>query len=314
LCHKLKILILLISCCIVSIPGLAQSSSNSTEHSRLVIYEWFGGDSNADGQVMALDSTVSYYFTRHFSARAGLPIYFDRVPVTATSSMGSAGSASSSTFSSGVGDIFLSLRAGWKGSLVNYATSLTGTAPTGDSSKGFSTGHFTFDWDNRFDRTFVRITPFFDLGLANSVTDTPYFFRPFATLGPLAHFEAGAGLRLAKFLSITASAYDIAPWGTQTVISRVVTAAPQASVSQASAQQGRSGVAHPGRPFENTHQTSGTSSLTRDDGFTAGAVISPNSYLDLQAGYTRSAQYALNSISFGIGVNVTSLLGKTLRP
>ena len=282
--------------------ALAQSSaSTAAQPSRFVIYESFAGDSNADGQVMALNSSATYYFTDHFSARAGIPVYFDH---TSSSLPPTATAASPSTFSSGIGDIFLAVRAAWKAPLINYATALTGTLPTGETSKGFSTGHFTFDWSNRFDRSFSRLTPFLDVGLANSVTDTPYFMRPFATLGPLAHFEGGAGLNLSHTVNVTLSAYDIAPWGTQTLVSRVV----------AAGSSGKSGVATHGRQFENAHQTTGTASLTHDDGFAAGLIVSPKPYLDLNLGYMRSAQYALDTISFGIGVNVTALLGKTLRP
>ena len=293
---------LLILCCLAPWMAFAQSSaSTAVQPSRFVIYESFAGNSNADGQVMALNSSVTYYFTDHFSARASIPIYFDRASSTISSTTTT---ASSPTFSSGIGDIFLTLRAAWTSPMINYATALTGTLPTGETSKGFSTGRFTFDWSNRFDRSFSRVTPFFDIGLANSVTDTPYFMRPFATLGPIAHFEGGAGLSLSHTANVILSAYDIAPWGTQTIVSRVV----------AAGSPGKSRPANHGRQFENAHQTSGTASLTHDDGFAVGLIVSPKSYLDLNVGYTRSAQYGLDTISFGIGVNVTALLGKTLRP
>ena len=250
---------------------------------------------------MALNSSATYYFTDHFSARAGIPIYFDRVPSTVASSTAI---PSTSTFSSGIGDIFLIVRAVWKAPIVNYATGLTGTLPSGQTSKGFSTGHFTFDWSNRFDRSFGMVTPFVDAGLANSVTDTPYFLRPFATLGPLAHFEGGAGLKIARAVNVTLTGYDIAPWGTQTITSRVITAS----------SPGKSGSVSRGRPFENAHQTTGAAALTQDDGFSASLLVSPTPYLDLDVGYTRSAQYSLDTVSFGVGVNVTELLGKAHRP
>jgi hypothetical protein len=302
MCKLRKYIPLLMLCCSAPWMAFAQSSaSTAVQPSRFVIYEFFAGDSNADGQVMALNSSATYYFTDHFSARAGIPIYFDRSSASISSTTAV---AAAPTFSSGIGDIFLTLRAAWKEPIINYASALTGTLPSGERSKGFSTGHFTFDWSNRFDRSFSRVTPFFDVGLANSVTDTPYFMRPFATLGPLAHFEAGAGLSLPHMVQVTVSAYDIAPWGTQTLVSRVVGAG----------SPGKSGTATHGRQFENAHQTVGTASLTHDDGFAVGLLVSPKSYLDLNVGYTRSAQYALDTISFGIGVNLTALLAKTLRP
>jgi len=47
----------------------------------------------------------------------------------------------------------------WKNPTLNYATSLTGSAPTGDSRKGLSTGHATFDWNNRLDHDIGPLTP-----------------------------------------------------------------------------------------------------------------------------------------------------------
>jgi hypothetical protein len=249
---------------------------------------------------MALNSSATYYFTEHLSARTGLPIYFSFPSSTISPPTQT---RLTSTYSGGIGDIFLTLRAAWKEPIVNYATSLMGTIPTGEASKGFSTGHFTFDWSNRLDRSFGVLTPFFDVGLANSVTDTPYFMRPFATLGPLAHFEAGVGISASSFVNLTASAYDIAPWGTQTIVSRLV-------VTGANGKSGTA-AAH-GRSFETAHQTSGTAALARDDGFSAGLTVSPKSFLDFNLGYTRSAQFDLNTISFGMGINVTSLFGKAV--
>lgn len=293
---------LVIFCCSVPWTALAQSPpGTAVQPSRLVIYEYFAGDTNADGQVMALNSSATYYFTDHFSARAGIPVYFDRIPSTVASSTTV---PSTAVFSSGFGDIFLTARAAWKGPIVNYSAGLTGTLPTGQTSKGFSTGHFTFDWSNRFDRSFGIVAPYVDAGLANSVTDAPYFLRPFTTLGPLAHFEGGAAFRIVRGLSVTLSGYDIAAWGTQTIISRVVTTTSPA----------KSGAASHGRPFENAHQTTGTATLTRDDGFSASLLVSPKSYLELDVGYTRSAQYSLDTVSFGVGVNVTELVGKARRP
>jgi len=105
-------------------------------------------------------------------------------------------------------------------------------------------------------------------------------------------------------VNVALSGYDIVPWSTQTVISRVVT----------ETSQGKSGAASHGRPFENAHQTTGAAALTRDDGFSANLLVSLRSYLDLDVGYTRSAQYRLDTVSFGVGVNVTELFGKADRP
>jgi len=273
-----------------SVTAFAQSSPNPAGSERgIVFYEAFEGDSNSDGQVMVLSSSATYHFNEHFSAGIGIPIYFDHPS-----------SSTGATSSSGIGNVFATVRAVWKSPFLNYGTSLTGAAPTGDSKKGLSTGHATFDWDNRVNHDFGVLTPFVDLGVGNSVMDTRTFLRPFSSYGYLAHFEAGTDVDLSHSLSLTLSGYDIAPWGTQTVISRVVPAG----------SPGKLGSVTHGRAFENSHQTTGTATLTSDDGFNADLSFSPKPYLDLDFGYTRSIHYALNSVSFGVGVNLSSLFGK----
>ena len=274
-----------------SVSVHAQSLPSPAGNERgFVFYESFQGDSNSDGQVMVLSSSAAYHLNQHFSVGVGIPIYLDH-PASSTGA----------TSSSGIGNVFATVRAVWKSPVLNYGTSLTGTAPTGDSKKGLTTGHATFDWDNRVNHDFGVLTPFVDLGAGNSITDTRYFLRPFSSYGYLAHFEAGTDVDLSHSLSVTLSGYDIAPWGTQTVFSRVVPAG----------SPGKSGSATHGRAFENNHLTTGTSSLTNDDGFNAYLSFNPKPYLDLDLGYTRSVRYALNSVSFRIGVNLSSLFGKS---
>src|SRR5258708_39647438 len=162
----------------------AQTSGNPAGRERgFTIYESFEGSANSDGVVTALTSSASYKFSDHFSAGFGIPIYFDR-----TSS--SAGTASSA----GIGNVFLTVRGVWKNPLLNCGTALTGSVPTGNANKGLSTGHATFDWDNRIEHAFGPVTPFVDAGLANSVTDSRFFLRPFTSFGKLLHSEAGADL------------------------------------------------------------------------------------------------------------------------
>ena len=257
-----------------------------------VFYESFEGDSNSAGQVMVFTSSAAYHFNQHFSAGVGIPVYYDRAssPTTGTTS------------SSGIGNVFATVRAAWKNPALNYATSLTGTGPSGDTKKGLSTGHATFDWDNRIDHDISIFTPFVDAGVANSITDTRFFIRPYTSFGKLAHFEGGTDVDLTHSFSLTLSAYDIAPWGTQTIFSRVVTAGSTGS-----------GTTTHGRVFQGGHVTTGGASLARDNGFNAGLSFKPKPYLDLNLGYTRSVDYALNTISFGVGVNLSSLFGKTTR-
>ena len=264
----------------------AQGSSAATGKANggLEWYEAFEGGTDSSGQVMALTSSTIYHFGERFSLGAGIPLYFNR----STSTTGT-------TTSDGIGDVFVKLGASWKGSTGNYGTSLIGSAPTGDSAKGLSTGHTTFDWNNRFDHSISVLTPFVDAGVGNSISGTPFLHRPFTSFGYLAHFEGGTDVDLSHSFSLTLSAYDIAPWGTQTIFSRLVARGASGSGGQ-----------H-GRVFETNHQTTGGASINQDNGFTAGLALNPKSYLDLDVGYTRSVKFALNTFSWGVGVNLSKL-------
>lgn len=250
-------------------------------------YAEFGGSSDSDGRVFKLDSNVGYNFSRHFSMDMGVPIYF----VQASSSTKGA------TSNNALGNPYIDLRLKFNNRAVNYGSVLTGYAPTADSKKGLSTGRATFDWTNRFDRSFSRFTPFAEAGIANTITDSRLFNRPFTSLGFNTHFQAGTSFDLWKFFSVGASAYDVLPWGQQTIFSKLV------------GQQSKSllPTSH-GRVFENNQQTTGSADIARDNGFSAWINASPKPYLDLEFGYTRSVHYALNAVSFSVGVNVGHLM------
>src|ERR1700720_4797407 len=159
--------------------------------------ESFEGSTGASGTEAVLNSTASYRF-RRFGVGAGIPVYFNR-----------AVSPNQSMISDGIGDAFLSLGSSWNGPLYNYSSALTVAAPTGDPDKGFGTGHATFNWDNRIDHDFGFIAPFIDGGLANTISDTEFFHRPFTSFGYLAHLEVGVNVSLPHSLSLVVSEYDI---------------------------------------------------------------------------------------------------------
>ncbi|HLW81438.1 MAG TPA: hypothetical protein VKS20_05300 [Candidatus Acidoferrales bacterium] len=272
-----------------SSDGQAPAAANFK--GRYLWTEEFDGSTNEDGQVMELDSTVGYVFSRHFGVDAGIPIFFVRG--SSTNPLG----ATTNTSQNGLGDAYLQLRLAFANPLLNYKTALTGTAPTGSKSDGFSTGHATYDWTNHFDHAFGRWVPFADAGIGNSIPENFVFQRSFSTFGRDAHFQAGTGFRITDWLGLSASAYDITTWGTQTIFSRIVSAG--------GSPVGRGGH---GRVFELANQTTGGSSLASDHGFSAGVDLSPGSLLDFSAGYSHSVRYQLNTVSFGVGVNVSGIL------
>ena len=239
-------------------------------------YTWieqFEGSSNTRGQVMLLDSSVGYVFGRHVWAGGGIPVYFVRATTTS-----SVGTSTTNSFTA-LGDSYGQFRLSFPSPILNFKTQLTGRAPTGNTSDGISTGHATYDWTNRVDRGFGSWTPFLEAGLADSIPDTFVYRRSFASYGNLAHFQLGAQYRATRWFGVAASAFDVAPWGTQTTDSR-----------------GQS------------KKVTGGSNLTADNGFSAGVDLAPVRAIDFTAGYSRSTHYHLNTISFGVAVNMHSIL------
>jgi hypothetical protein len=250
--------------------------------------EQFDGSSNTEGQVMLLDSSVGYLFGRHLLVDGGVPVYFIRASTTTASG------ASTTNSLTDLGDVYGQVRLSFPNPALNLKTQLTGRAPTGSTSNGISTGHATYDWTNRIDRDFGHWTPFLEMGLANSIPDTFVYRRPFASYGELAHFQAGAAYHVVNWISVAASAFDVAPWGSQTIDSRV-------------GGNGSGATGH-GPPFLQAHQTTGGSSLASDNGFSAGLGISPTKAIEFTVGYSRSTHYDLNTVSFGIAVNMRAIL------
>ena len=262
--------------------GAAQSSGASGDNAKgWTLYESFEGSSNSFGQVNRLDSTAGYNFNKYFGVDAGVPVYF----VNASSSTSGTRSAN------GLGDAYVDLKLTVKNPLVNYGSTLRGSVPTGDTNKGLSSGRATFDWTNHFDRRFGRVTPFANLGIANTVSDTRVFVRPFTSLGTVGHFEAGAEFELLPFLNFAASAYDVAPTGQQKIFSKIATQQVTTTTIR-------------GR------ETVGSADLASDNGFSVGFNSSPLPFLDLGINYTRSVHFRLDTVSYGVGVNVGYIVRK----
>jgi hypothetical protein len=241
----------------------------------------FQGSSNSDGLVLKADPTLSYSFSHHFQTYFGVPFYF----VNESSSIQTQ-TARTSGFMNGLGNAYVGFRLGVDHEALNYASTLEATAPTGDKAKGFSTGRATVDWTNRFSHKFSSVTPFASAGLANTVSDTSFFVRPFTTLGIVSHFDGGAKFSLSQFVDVGASAYAVRAAGQQTIISKII------KNTSTTAGSGKS------------REVVGSASLADDNGFSAWFAAHASPKMDFQVGYTRSAGYGLNSLFFGVGFRV----------
>jgi len=252
----------------------SQGAAKDVDQNGFTWTETYEGSGNSDGFITDLNSTVGYVFSKHFAMDMGVPYFF----------IEPSPSKAGTTSAYGMGNPGLGLRYSTKGSALDFSTSLNSTIPTASTAKGLSTGHVTFDWSNHFAHGFDPVTPFVDLGFGNSIPDTRFLHRPYVSYGEVAHFEGGSELDLGEKFSVTASGYYILPWGPQQVFLR-----------------GSKSLSGP---------TKGGASLTRDDGINLGFDYNLTRSLDLSSGYSRSVYSALNTFSFGIDVNLATLIKK----
>jgi hypothetical protein len=254
----------------------------------------FQGSSNSSGLVMKADPTLGYSFSRNFQTYVGLPVYF--VKDSSTTSTSST-TQTSNAFMNGLGNAYLGFHIGVDREAVNFASNVEATAPTGDKDKGFSTGRATMDWTNSFSHSFSSITPFASVGLANTVSDTSFFVRPFTSLGLVSHFDGGAKFSLSQFVDVGASAYGVRAAGQQRIFSKLFKRQSTTTATASSTGTGK-------RVFETSGQTVGTADLANDQGFSAWLTAHSGSKINFQVGYTRSAGYDLNTVFFGVGFRV----------
>ena len=269
-------------------PAGSAPAANSEQTPGMTLNTAFDGSVDSGSKVYDWTTTTGYIFSKHFSADVGLPILF----VQGTTSTGA------TTSNAGLGNIFGQLNFVEKNPALNFGSVATVALPTGDTSKGFSTGRVTFDWTSQVAKEFGRFTPFLSAGLANSVFDSRYRRRPYTTLGYLAHFEGGTSFDLGHSLSLSASAYDVAPWGTQKLYSRIVGKGPAAG----------GGKSNHGRVYQNNALTTGGSSIDSDNGYNADLDFSPWKYVDLDFGYSHSVHFQLDTFSFSLAFNLSPLL------
>jgi hypothetical protein len=274
-----RLLAILCGSCVLAVSALAETvpsaaTKNAVEEKGFTLTETYEGSGNTDGFITDINSTAGYIFNPHFSINMGVTYLFVSPSTSKTGA----------TSASGMGNPSLGFRYSRKGPLFDFSTGLNGAFPVASSAKGLSTGRVTFDWDNHFAHGFDRLTPFLDVGLANSVPDTRFLHRPYTSLGTLSHFEGGSELDLGDKFSVSASGYYILPWGAQQIFVR-----------------GKKST---------TGSTKGGASLTRDDGINLGVDYNLTRFVDLSAGYSYSAYSVLNTVSFGVELNVASCLRK----
>lgn len=258
--------------------------AQTTDEAGWTGYTSIQGSVQADNSVLKWDSSVGYNFSKRFGMDFGVPFYFSHADGSSTSP---------SSSGAGIGDAYLNFRGKFLNPKLNYGANILVGVPTGNRDKGFSTGRVTVDWTNRIERTFGKITPFGELGFANTTGDTRVYTRSYTSLGFVTHVQGGASFALTDKVSVGGSAFAVLPGGDQKIYSKVV-------------NKGKSGAstASHGRSFDQNYITTGGSDLAKDHGLSTWMDVSPNKYFDISAGYTRSTRFDLNTFSFGIGLNL----------
>jgi hypothetical protein len=293
--------VLLVSCSTTDAQTPSPAASQGTKAHEGFYPGWgfgtrFEGSSSGDGAVYDIATGVGYNFSRHFGVDLGVPYNFVSTPTAIKQKNGQAVSGN------GLGNVGADLKWIYPEKALTYASTIHLGAPTGDTKKGFSTAHATWNWSNHIEHGWGNFTPFIDGGVGNSVPDTKYFHRPFTTFGYNAQFEAGTEVDAGP-LSLSASLYDIAPWGTQMVVSKVFRCTSGTKCSGGAKTTNR-------KNYLNANVSTGDASLTRDNGINAGVEYKPEQakYLDLEFEYSHSVPLRLNSISFGVAVDISRLM------
>lgn len=256
-------------------------------------FETFQGTINSDNRLLKIDSTVGWDFNKHFGIFGGAPLYFASTPASSTTT-GTTTTAFPSSSHTGMGNAYLGMAFRARNSKLNYAGVVTAYAPTGSTANGLNTGRLAVDFTSHFSHSFNRLTPFVEAGGSNTVPDTTFSTRPFTSVGAIGHFEEGSDYRLVKHVYAGASGYQIVPFGSQKIFSRLLS-------------QGGQGSGQGKNIFDNTSQAAGND-LTRENGFNAWVGFEPTPLWRVEIGFTRSMTFDLNSLAFNLRFNVGRML------
>ncbi len=153
---------------LVTVSAFAQNPPTPELQKGFTGFEEFQGTVNSDSKIFKLDSNAGYDFNKHFGIFAGMPLYFANTQTTTTQVNGTATTTTTNVTNNGLGNAYFGFAMRAPNKTLDYSSTVTLAAPTGSTSKGFSSGRANADWTNRFEHSFDRLTPFFEGGLANT--------------------------------------------------------------------------------------------------------------------------------------------------
>ena len=237
----------------------------------------FSGQHDAqNGYATIAQPAVGYTFSPIFSFDITMPIYLYRLAAAQDLTI-PLNQRTLSPQHGEIGDTLFGFHAQFFPRHFDYQATISATAPTGDLNHGLSSGRATVDFSNHLAHTYRHVSPYIEIGIGDSSTlADPLLNRNFTTLGPLAHFQAGAAFPLMYGASFATNAYEQLPIGDQKIYETI--ARPNAPTLTVIAGRG----------------------ISEDNGFTNTLDIPVGSQTTISGYYNRSLRFRDDTVSFGI--------------
>jgi len=292
-----------VSLLLATSASLAQSTASISKKPPEIVspasnrgFTWYtsatGSHDSISGWSSIIESSVRYDFNNKFGVELGVPYYIVHSGYDSTKVVGINKTPALVSSYNSLGDTALTLHFAAPGSWVGYRSTLAGTAPTGDTSSGISTGRATFDLNNHFEHSWGRITPFAELGIGDSSALVNKAVKhPYTTLGPLSHYKAGSYFSVLKVFSFEISGYEDLPIGDQKIYSHLFRASKNGTIVRV--------VNGKKRRFQSVQVDTGQGIL-EDNGLTNSLTISLGPHIALTGTYQRSLRQSFDTASFGV--------------
>jgi hypothetical protein len=257
-----------------------------------------GVHDSASGWYTVASPAVSYTFSDRYSADASASMYFHRL--VQNTDPATAATQPQVVEPVNAGDTLIGFHAFFEpGSLQNTITGSL-TAPTGDKSQGLGAGQVTFDFSNHTERYFDQLGLVIDVGAGNSSgLFNSVVSKDYSSVGPIAHFQAGAVFWFPARVYIQSVAYEQLPLGSQTVYQTV----PRKKHGKG--EDDGDGNAPAPTPIT-------TPTAFEDNGFTTILGVPLSNYLTLSGYYNRSLRQDLDTVSIGMTYVIRGRKRRTL--
>lgn len=174
---------------------------------------------SSSGWATILTPDLAYRFNPIFSLDASVPIYAD---IQVHQNIGTkAKPIYTPVTKHGVpGDSSIAAQFAIQGSALSYTGTGTLGLPTGKTAYGLGAGKVTGDFNNHIEKDLDIFTPDLEFGIGNSTGLVRRRVRKnYASVGALAHFQAGSSIDLPRNISFDAEGYEELPLTTSTIYS-----------------------------------------------------------------------------------------------